>query len=130
LSRSIDPSEHQIQAAYFEWWDLFAKQCRIPVQLCFAVPNGGLRKKGVAGKLKAEGVRAGTSDVFLLVPKGPFHGLVMEFKSRKGRPTTEQLAFLTEVRRLDYNGVFVYSIDEAIRVTTVYLAQKLTTAVR
>ena len=119
-----DPSEHEIQVAYFEWWAWNAKRLGVPQCLCFAVPNGGLRKKGVAGKLKAEGVRAGTSDVFLLVPRGPFHGLVMEFKSRKGRPTPEQLAFMTEARRRDYNGVFVYSTDEAIRVTSVYLTQE------
>lgn len=52
-----------------------------------AIPNGGLRDKITAGKLKAEGVKRGIPDVFLPVPlrsATAFHcGLYVEMKRPK-----------------------------------------------
>lgn len=40
-----------------------------------AIPNGGYRDKATAGKLKAEGVKRGVSDIFLPLPmRGPIVG--------------------------------------------------------
>lgn len=58
----------------------------------FHVPNGGLRSKVSAAKLKAEGVRAGVPDYILPCrgygkDRGQFHsfiGLAVELKRRKG----------------------------------------------
>lgn len=49
----------------------------------FAVPNGGLRDRTTAGRLKAEGVTAGVADLLLLVPShdGKHHGLCIEMKT-------------------------------------------------
>jgi hypothetical protein len=41
----------------------------------YAVPNGGFRHKAVAGKMKAQGVRAGVLDFNLDVARGGYHGL-------------------------------------------------------
>lgn len=49
-------------------------------KLLFAVPNGGFRNKTTAGKMKAEGVTSGVSDLILLVPNKLFHGLCIEMK--------------------------------------------------
>lgn len=61
-----------------------------------AIPNGGYRDKVTAGKLKAEGVKRGVSDMFLPLPmlsKLPsghpmfaYHGLYIEMK----RPRVEK----------------------------------------
>ena len=40
----------------------------------FAIPNGGARHIGTAIKLKSEGVTAGVSDLFLMIPSGQKHG--------------------------------------------------------
>jgi hypothetical protein len=120
----IEPTEHELQAAFFEWWEFYAPSRGIAVELCFAVPNGGHRHPAVAGKLKAEGVRAGVCDVFLLVPRGGFHALILEFKRQKGRPSEAQERFLFEVRGQGYNALIVRSTDEAIRVVTAYLAAR------
>lgn len=50
----------------------------------YAVPNGGFRHKAVAGKMKAQGVRAGVLDFNLDVARGPYHGLRIELKRRVG----------------------------------------------
>lgn len=56
----------------------------------YAIPNGGKRLAREAARLKAMGVRAGVSDYHLPVPRGSFHGLWIELKAGKGRPTESQ----------------------------------------
>lgn len=123
--RRIAPLEEEIQAAFFEWWELWAPPRRIPTQLCFAIPNGGHRHPAVAAKLKAQGVRAGVSDVFLMVPAGGFHALILEFKRQgeKVKPGGSQEAFISEVRLRAYNALVVQSTEEAIRAVQQYLAR-------
>jgi hypothetical protein len=48
-------SEHDEQVALFEMIRLYQTKYP-PLKNCFAIPNGGLRHKVVAAKLKAEGV--------------------------------------------------------------------------
>ena len=49
-------TEHAIQSAFFAWCAL--NQTKYPMLKWFhAIPNGGLRDKVTAGKLKAEGVK-------------------------------------------------------------------------
>jgi hypothetical protein len=50
-------SEHDEQVALFEMIRLY-KQSTHRLKTAFAIPNGGLRHKAVAAKLKAEGVSA------------------------------------------------------------------------
>lgn len=64
-----------------------------------AIPNGGLRTKGTAAKVKMEGALSGVWDLFLPVPvetKDPYftwHGLYLEAKAGKNTLTPEQEAF-------------------------------------
>lgn len=44
-------------------------------------PNGGRRDKATAGKLKAQGVKAGIPDLQLAMARGGFFGLFIEFKA-------------------------------------------------
>lgn len=124
MSRRASPLEAESQAAFFAWWQFFAAVNKIPERLCFAVPNGGARNKVVAAQLKAQGVRAGVPDVFLMIPAGGFHALVLEFKrhSEKVRPGSEQEAWIAEARLRNYNTLVVWSTDEAMRAVTAYLA--------
>lgn len=52
----------------------------------YAIPNGGLRDKATAGKLKAEGVKRGVPDIFLPLIVGTWAGLYVELK----RPETKK----------------------------------------
>jgi hypothetical protein len=81
--------EHNLQVALFHW--AFLEQRRLPeLVMLFAVPNGGLRSKAVAAKLKAEGVKAGVPDVCLPVSRGKYIGLWIEMKSEKGKSSESQ----------------------------------------
>lgn len=89
-------SEHDQQAAFFRWCEL---QATIPgIHLMHAIPNGGQRNKATAGKLKAEGVKAGVLDVQWPVARGGFIGLAIEFKHGDGNPSKEQRERITRLQ--------------------------------
>jgi hypothetical protein len=56
----------------------------------FHVPNGGKRSKAVAGKLKAQGVKRGVPDNFILRPTKGAPGVVVELKRLKGGVVSEE----------------------------------------
>ena len=72
-------TEESHQTALFAWAALHANECP-QLRLLLAIPNGGLRNKVTAGKLKAQGVKAGVPDIFLPVARGRYHGLWIEMK--------------------------------------------------
>ncbi len=66
--------------------------------------------------LKRLGTRAGVSDLFFPRSNGKQHGLFVEMKSKKGKPTKTQLEFINEMINENYGGVVAYSSDEAILI--------------
>lgn len=122
----MNQEEHNIQAACVRWFNLQWPQYR---GLLFAVPNGGARSKATAGKLKAEGVVPGVSDLILLVPKlmmiemNPFIicGLCLEAKTPKGRQSPEQKEWQKKVEKLGYKYAVFHSLDEFMAVVNEYL---------
>lgn len=78
--------EDQLQGAIVAYVRTVAPQCQIA-----AVPNGGLRSKPEAARLKWMGVLAGIPDLVLVAPGGKSHWI--EVKAPKGRLSPEQEAF-------------------------------------
>ena len=112
-------SEHQHQVAVIEWFGLQYPKLN---GLLFAIPNGGLRNKAVAGKLKAEGVRPGVSDLFLMVATKGMHGMWIEMKDSCGkRPSPEQIAFQKDAADQGYAAVTCYGFDMARGAIEEYL---------
>lgn len=83
------PDEHDEQVSLIQWAFL-SRKTRPELKGLAAVPNGGLRSKATAGKLKAEGVRAGYLDLQLLVARGGYHGLLIEMKRTKDSTTSPE----------------------------------------
>lgn len=105
-------SEHDLQAALVEWasW----KKSEIPaLKWLFAVANGGLRNKVVAGKLKKEGVKAGVSDLFLAIARGGYHGMWIEMKYGSGKPTEKQWEFLNGMSVEGYYCIIAWNWEQA-----------------
>ncbi len=74
-------TESAHQQALFCWLALERQQGRLlETEWLHHIPNGGERNLAVAGKLKAEGVKAGVWDLFLPLPRGGYHGLYIEMK--------------------------------------------------
>lgn len=76
------PSEDSIQRAIFDHYRRGRKNA-----VLMHVPNGGLRSKATAGKLKAQGVQPGAPDLVCCVD-GKFYGL--ELKTERGQVSKHQ----------------------------------------
>lgn len=61
----------------------------------FAIPNGGHRHKATAGRLKAEGVRAGVPDLCLPVPRNGYGALYIELKAPREPGSTKRAGKLS-----------------------------------
>ncbi len=72
-------TEHAEQRALFAE---LAHNYRSVYDVTYAIPNGGLRDKRTAGKLKAEGVKSGVPDICVAWPFNGHHGLYIEMKRR------------------------------------------------
>jgi len=126
-------SEHSHQAAFFCWINQHLKDYP-QLKYAHAIPNGGLRSKVQAARLKAEGVRPGVPDVF--VPY-PIHlgaeiaraGLYIEFKkpgseNRKGGGLSKnQIEWRDYLQSMKYEHMVVYSYLQAIDGVLEYLTQ-------
>ena len=108
--------EHEIQTAAIKWFRL-----QYPNHLVFAVPNGGHRNKATAIFLKKEGVLAGIPDTFIPVARKNFHGLFVEFKAEKNKPTINQLKVMDKLRDEGYMCVVCYSFEKFKEIVNDYL---------
>jgi hypothetical protein len=101
-------SEHLIQRSILQYLRLKAK----PEIFYFSVPNGGLRHRRVAQKLKAEGLRPGVADLCFMLPGGRCAWL--ELKTAKGRLSDAQTGFMTRCHELGHLWAVARSLDGAI----------------
>ena len=103
-------TEHAQQAALFAY---IAQQTDYPeLKLAFSIPNGGLRDKVTAARLKSEGCKAGVWDIFLPVPRGPWCGMFIEMKAGKNRLTEMQREFRDNLAG-NYRFAVCYGWEEA-----------------
>ena len=117
-------SEHAEQCALFDW--AARMESHYPeLRLLFAIPNGGARHPAVAKKLKAEGVRAGVSDIMLPVARGDAHGLFIELKAAGGRATDKQKQWIYDVQQEGYHAFIEYGWQAAAVTILQYLTGKL-----
>ena len=126
-------SEHTEQVALFNWAKLM--ESRHPqLALMFAIPNGGKRpvvktKRGnfsfVGRSLKLAGTKAGIPDIFLPVPHGEKHGLWIELKVGKNKPTKAQNMWLSNLASEGYETAVCYGFEEAKNKIVEYLGLEL-----
>lgn len=116
------PTESKIQQRIIKWWAMEAAQRKIPESLLMAFPLQGQRSKANGSRMKAEGMRAGTPDMFLAVPMGKYHGLWIELKRPTGRIAPSQKTMLAELDAQGYAAYASYGFDAAVKLITGYLA--------
>lgn len=115
------PTEAEEQTALFQWAQLMEHQLPA-LRMMYAVPNGGSRNKLEAANLKRQGVKAGVPDICLAYPKSSYHGLYIEMKVGKNKPSENQKIWLKNLANVGYATAVCYSCDEAIRAIKSYLA--------
>jgi VRR-NUC domain-containing protein len=112
--------EHAEQVKVITWAKRM--ECTVPaLALLFSIPNGGQRSKATAGKLKAEGVKAGVSDLFLALPARGYHGIFLEMKAKDGRLSELQMNFLEDVSDQGYCAAVGYGADRGIEILEWYV---------
>jgi hypothetical protein len=74
-------TEHAHQVALFCWMGDQVREDIYPeLRWAYAIPNGGERNLAVAGRLRAEGVKSGVSDVCIPVGRHGYSGFYIEMK--------------------------------------------------
>jgi hypothetical protein len=101
-------AEAQRQAAIVDYVRWVA-----PHIVIWAVPNGGLRTKAEAARLKWTGVLAGVLDLTLALPDA--RSAFWETKTPRGRLSDDQLAIIDRLTALGHSCAVVRDIDDARR---------------
>lgn len=103
------PLESDEQIALFKWLRL-----AFPKLIAFHCPNGGKRSLRTAVRLKKEGVLAGVPDIVIAKRCGPYAGMYIELKRRKGGELSKgQREIIAGLREEGYFVVVARGWDEA-----------------
>jgi hypothetical protein len=117
-ARQLESKEQQF---VIRWWATACHGYSLPEHILMANPLGGYRTKETAARLKAEGARAGTPDLFLAVMRGGAGGLWIEMKTPTGRVEPEQAIFMNDLLAQGYQVKLCRSAPEAIGEINNYL---------
>jgi hypothetical protein len=109
------------QQALIEWWAANCVHYGLPARALKAFPLQGARTPQNGARMKKEGMRAGTCDLFLSTARAGFHGLWIEMKTADGVISPEQLEELAHLAKEDYSTAVCRSTDEAIAEIEIYL---------
>ncbi|MFI8014977.1 VRR-NUC domain-containing protein [Citrobacter freundii] len=109
--------EHWDQVRYF---DFMHRKHREIYDLLHATPNGGARSDKVGFDMKAEGQKKGYPDATLDAARGVYHGLRLELKFGKGKPTPEQLEWQQRLRGQGYCYEIVVGWEMMVKMTLRY----------
>lgn len=120
MSRQYEAAE---QSTLIDW----ALRCRgkwPELELLFHIPNGGSRNRAEAANLKRQGVKAGVPDLFLPAARGKYHGLFIEMKHGKNKPTEAQRQWIAALNKQGYAAVVCYGFEDARAAVEEYLSLK------
>jgi len=113
--------EHEEQVALFQW-AAYNETATPELVMLYANPLGGKRPPRTAARMKREGAKAGIPDITLPVPCGEYHGLYLEMKAGKNKPTAAQQWWLDELARQGYATYVAYGWEDARDCIMQYLA--------
>ena len=120
MAKLSQQSESEEQIALFDWAGYLVKQ-HPELALLYHIPNGGHRHRTTAIRLKAEGVKSGVPDVCLPVARGGFHGLYIEMKAGKNKPTDNQRRWLEDLTEQGYYAAVCHGWEAASEILLKYL---------
>lgn len=89
------------------------------LKLLYHVPNEGKRTNGAL--LKAAGLKSGVPDICLPVARDGFHGLYIELKFGRNKPTKSQHDFMELLKANGYAAAVCYGAEEARNTILDYL---------
>lgn len=108
------------QICVIDWANLHA--ARVPaLGLLYAIPNGGKRHKKTAMDLKKSGTKKGIPDLQLPAARSVWHGLWIEMKVGRNKPTPEQVEMMASLIAEGHRVEVCYSAERAIEAIYHYL---------
>lgn len=116
--------EGRIQAECYQYFWNNYPQYR---GLYFAVPNENTRSDSniiTGAQRKAMGVYHGVADTLMLIPRGGYHGLAIEYKDERGRQSVHQIAWQAIVENQGYMYVVCRSLEQFKIIIKDYLSKK------
>jgi hypothetical protein len=117
-------SEDLQQAALISWSESKEAMIKYPMlKWLFAVPNGGKRSGSTAATMQRTGLKKGVLDLLLLYPSHHYHGLAIELKYGRNKPSKEQQDFIWHHEPLGYRCVVCWSWLDAKREIINYLSE-------
>jgi len=120
-------SERDEQIAVMDWW---SKAYPKYYECLFSIPNGAQLAGGKASRarqmnaLKAEGLKPGVSDLFLMVSRNGYHGLFIEMKDKgktKCSVSDTQWEHIRCAREQGYKAEWCAGADKAIELIKEYM---------
>ena len=117
-------SEHAEQVALMQWFKL-----QHPKLIMFSIPNGAHlagdnRLRAIKmNNMKAEGLIAGVSDLFLMMPTIKYHGLFIEMKVKGGKVSDNQKVFINNAILIGYQSIVCYGFEQAKNAINEYLQE-------
>ena len=112
--------EMQLQAAcVLIAWNDFPETRK----LLFHVENEDSHGNSIRGAIrKAQGIVRGVSDLILLIPRGRWHGLMIEMKTKEGSQSPYQREWQHRVEAQGYRYEVIRSEEDFRALLTEYLA--------
>lgn len=111
------------QEALFRWAS-FLRGHYPELDMLYHIPNGGSRNRIEAANLKRQGVKAGVPDLCLPVASGKYHGLYIELKYGRNKPSDYQKQWLSALRAQGYAAEVCYGWEQAAEIITKYLEMR------
>lgn len=108
--------EDALQASCMQWHSI-----QYPNDMIFSVPNGSNKSWAQRIVMKKTGLRSGVWDLFLPEPRGTYHGLFMELKTKPKKLSPEQVIFGDAVSSLGYKTVGpIYTFEQYVEAVKEY----------
>lgn len=90
----------------------------IPV---YHIPNEGKRSFAAGATLRRAGLKSGVPDLCIPVARGGRHGLYIELKVGRNKPTAAQLDWLRLLAGEGYAVAVCYGAEQAIKAIETYV---------
>ena len=113
-------TESEEQRSLFDWATIAAGKYPA-LNLLFHIPNEGKRSQWTGARMRSEGLKSGVPDLCLPVARSGYHGLYIELKAGKNKPTANQLAWLEALEAQGYKTAVCYGWEAAKNVIEAYL---------